>query len=178
MSSVSPVPRTYAEWVALLDRFRDGDDSGLEGMRQGSIEWTNIVAERWTRQVADALSVRLQNLSKRLQRSIDQARGDTFAISKALLDARRSLAPLWQLAALPCLDDRLRTHLTDELSRWARQSQESLEKGVRDPRRDARLLKVLRDHALTAAPTPKPLSAADQVSTTDQVSRTRRVILS
>lgn len=146
------IPTTYAEWCALLDRFRDGDDSVLEDMAQGSIAWTNVVAERWTVQVTVALNERLRRLSLRLQRALDAARGDTFAVSNALLDARRALSPLRALVALPCLNEQLRAHLESEVEHWAKQTQQSLEKSAQaDRTSQGRLAKALRDNPLTLA---------------------------
>src|SRR5258706_353072 len=117
-------PSEYASWLPLLDRFRDGDDSVLALMQQGSIGWTNVVAERWTQQVSSAVSVRLTGISKMLQVGLERARGDFFAISRALLDARRALQPVRQFATLPCLPENLMSHLKSEVERWARETQE------------------------------------------------------
>src|SRR5689334_18421769 len=125
---MSAPPRTYAEWMPLLDRFRAGDDSALEPMQNGSIEWTNVVAERWTRQVAECLTTRLQGLSKQLQTGLDRARGDYFAISNALLLTRRALTPLRAFARISSLPPDVTTHLDSELNRWAAETQNSLER--------------------------------------------------
>lgn len=179
MSGPSP-PRTYAEWVVLLDQFRDNDqqdDVLLESMRQGSLDWTNVVAERWTRQMADTLSARLRTLSKHLQRGLDQARGDQFAISQALLKARRALVSIYALTSLPCLDERVRAHLSAELTRWTRETQDSLEKGARQERSDGgRFLKLLRDHSLVPV-VASPQSNFDPAPVPEVGGRPRRVIL-
>lgn len=145
------VPHTYAEWLPLLDQFRAGEDSVLEGMRSGSIEWTNVVAERWTRHVADSLNTRLQALSKQLQAGLDRSRGDYLAISNALLLARRGLAPLRAFVSLPALPPDVSTYLSSELDRWANDTQKSLEVHAEGIRHDqGRLLKTIRDHPLTS----------------------------
>jgi hypothetical protein len=172
-----PPPRTYAEWVRLLDRFREGYDDVLGPMRDGAIEWTPVVAERWSAQLSDAMTVRLQQLSKRLQRALDRAGGESFGVANSLLDARRSLASVQCLATLPCLEGRVRLHLTSELTRWARETQDSLEKGAQQVRWDGgRLLKALRDNPLTA-PINGNATGPQPASTLDHSPKPRRIIL-
>jgi hypothetical protein len=172
-------PRAYAEWLPFLDRFRTGDDTALEAMKSGSIEWTNVVAERWTRHVADSLDSRLQALSKQLQTSLDRARGDYFAISNALLQARRGLAPLRAFVSLPALPNDLQGHLASELTRWATETQKSLERHAEGVRHDqGRLLKTIRDHPLTASgETPSTAPASEGSESAAPIGRGRRIIL-
>jgi hypothetical protein len=172
-------PHTYAEWLPLLDKFRAGEDLVIDSLREGTIEWTSVVAERWTRQVADSLTIRLQALSKQLQTRLDRARGDYFAISNALLLARRGLTPLRALVSLPALPPDVKTHLASELDRWATETQKSLERHAEGVRHDqGRLLKTIRDHPLNtpvdAPPTPPVVQSSEGVSAPV---RGRRVIL-
>jgi hypothetical protein len=171
-------PQIYAEWLLLLDQFRAGDDSVLEAMRGGSIEWTNVVAERWTRQVADSLTTRLKALSKQLQTNLDRARGDYFAISNALLVARRGLLPLRMFVSLPAFPPDVKSHLASELDRWATESQKSLERHSEEVRHDeGRLLKTIRDHPLTAVVEASGPPAAQSSEISSPPARGRRVIL-
>ena len=172
-------PHTYAEWLPLLDRFRAGEDLVIDSLREGTIEWTSVVAERWTRQVADSLTIRLQGLSKQLQTRLDRARGDYFAISNALLLARRGLTPLRALVSLPALPPDVKNHLASELDRWATETQKSLERHAEGVRHDqGRLLKTIRDHPLNtpvdAPPTPPVVQSSESGSAPV---RGRRVIL-
>jgi hypothetical protein len=178
MSAWNP-PRIYAEWLPLLERFREGDDGALDSMRRGAIEWTNVVAERWTARVAETLSVRLQVVSRELQIGLDRSRGDLFAISKAMIGARRSLIPLRALASLSCTPEGVRKHLVSELERFIRQTQETLEKGAQEIRRDNGLvLKAIRDNPLTAmACSDVSEMGSSSESPERAVTRGRRVIL-
>src|SRR5215212_11129456 len=117
----SEIPHSYAAWLPLLDRFHEGDDSVLALMQQGSIEWSAVVAERWTSQVSSALGKRLTMLSKQLQVGLDRSRGESFAVSGALLNARRSLHRLREFASIPCLPDNVRSYLQNEIDRWAKE---------------------------------------------------------
>jgi hypothetical protein len=178
-------PREYASWLPLLDRFREGDDSALTVMEQGSIDWTNVVAERWTQQVSSAVTTRLTAISKLLQVGLDRARGDAFAISRALLDTRRALQPLRLFVALPCLPENVKNHLQSEVERWAKETQEVLEKNAKEIRTDnGRLLKIIRDSSLTVQidsrlqPVEKSVAANASAPVDDEPLRHgRRVIL-
>ncbi|HKG13375.1 MAG TPA: hypothetical protein VKB12_08545 [Pyrinomonadaceae bacterium] len=173
---MTEIPRGYASWLPLLDGFRDGDDSALELMRQGSLEWTSVVAERWTAQVTSAVEARLQSVSKRLQLGLNRSGGDAHAVARTLLDARRALQPLREFASIPCMPEGVGEHLRRELERWARQTQETLEKGAKEIRFDnGRLLKVIRDNPLTAAAAPAPPSHEEGAC--EAARRPRRVIL-
>lgn len=172
-------PQTYAEWMPLLDRFRSGDDSVLDDLRGGSIEWTNVVAERWTRQVSDCLTARLQALSKQLQTGLDRARGDYFAIASALLMVRRGLTPLRQFVTMPAVPTDVQRHIESELNRWIAETQSSLEKHGERVRHDqGRFLKTIRDHPLSAATTVPVSTPSVQVSPDEpQPTRGRRILL-
>jgi len=174
------VPSTYAEWLLVLDRFSEGDDSVVTVMSQGTLEWTNVVAERWTRQVTACLACRLQTLSAQLQTMLDRSRGDYFAISNALLMTRRALTPLRTFVCLPVFPDDVRKYLASELDQWVAKTQNSLETHAATIRHDqGRLLKTVRDHALTVVITAT--SAVSPAATSDdapsQPTRGRRVIL-
>jgi hypothetical protein len=175
MTDAKP-PRTYAEWLPLLDRFREGDDSALDAIRQGSIEWTSVVAERWTSQIAATLTTRLQAVSRQLQLGLNRAR-DPFSVSRAMIDARRSLLPLRALATLPCAPEDVRQHLNAEVERFIRQTQETLEQSARQSRVDNGLvLKTIRDNPLTAS-VEADLSRIGSAPQPSPVSRGRRVII-
>jgi len=175
-------PHTYAEWLSLLERFGVGDDSTIQVMKGGSIEWSNVVAERWTLRVSDALNARLKALSKRLQTSLDRARGDYHAVANALVEARRGLVPLRAFLALQSIPEMVRTHLTAEVDRWATETQSSLESSVKDMRHDQGwLAKTIRDNALTLTrgDLPAPPTSEEQVGQQSPASagRERRVII-
>ncbi|MGA8806634.1 MAG: hypothetical protein WB973_02065 [Thermoanaerobaculia bacterium] len=174
MTAVS-APATYAEWVPLLERFRDGDDSVIELLLAGTLAWTNVVAERWTARFAEAFDARLKNVASRLQLALDRSRGDTFSVSQALLGARRALAPLHAAAAMACAPASVREHFAAEVARFAAQTQESLEASAKRNRADV-LLKALRDNPLTVV-VPVSLSRATDSVTTAQAGSGRRILL-
>jgi hypothetical protein len=174
------IPHAYAEWLTVLDKFGGGDDSVIDAMNQGTLEWTNVVAERWTRQASTCLNGRLQALSTQLQTMLDRSRGDHFAISNALLMTRRALSPLRSFVRLPVFPDDVKQHLVSELDRWASETQKSLETHAAGVRHDqGRLLKTIRDHPLTAvaSETPSPRTNDTPGGTTNPPAKGRRVIL-
>lgn len=176
MTAVSP-PATYSEWVPLLERFRDGDDSVLELLLAGTLDWTNVVAERWTARVAEAFDARLKTVTSRLQLALDRSRGDVFSVSQSLLGARRALAPLHAATAMSCAPESVREHFAAEVARFAARTQESLEASAKRNRADL-LLKALRDNPLTIV-VPAPLSRETDTATvtTAQAGRGRRILL-
>ena len=170
-------PAAYADWLPLIEQFRDGDDTVMAAMQNGKIEWTDIVAERWTTRMAEAIKVRLEKVSRQLQTAMDRAAGDAFGVSKAMLAARRALSPVRAAAALPCLPDHVRNHFSDEVVRFATQTQESLESSAKRIRGDGgAMLKAIRDNPLTTVEPP----AADPEPSSDSspsTARGRRVLL-
>lgn len=176
MTAVS-VPATYAEWVPLLQRFRDGDDSVLDLLLAGTIEWTNVVAERWTARVAEAFDARLKKVASSLQLALDRSRGDAFSVSQALLGTRRALAPLHTAAAMSCAPESVRKHFAAEVARFAAGTQESLEASAKRNHADA-LLKALRDNPLTiVVPIPLSRETDSATATTAQAGPGRRILL-
>src|SRR5436190_254347 len=91
--SAAPPPTTYAAWQELLDRFREGADAVLPALEAGRIEWSPVVAERWTSRMSETLEDRLRALSTQLQRDLDRARGDRHDVESALVRAGRGLHP-------------------------------------------------------------------------------------
>ena len=148
-------PRVYAEWLPLVDRFAAGEDGVLPILQAGSLDWTHVVAERFTRRLADALATRLQRITTDLQRALDRTTGDVCAVSFALLGARRALIPLRAFATLTAAPDVVRTMLADEVTRFATRTQAAFEaSAVRRRLEGGPLLKILRDTPLTAVVEP------------------------
>lgn len=139
MSAATP-PTTYAAWQELLDRFRAGADELLPALEGGRIEWSPVVAERWTQRMSEALGDRLRALSTQLQRDLDRARGDRHGIESALVRAGRGLGPLARFCRLPGAPSEVRSHLLGELERWVRQTRSSLEAQAARSRDDQGLL--------------------------------------
>jgi hypothetical protein len=161
---MSAPPRQYAEWAAALDRFAQGDDATIDEMERGTLEWTAVVAERFTQRLHDAFFTRLQDAQRALGRQLDAARGDEARLAQALVGTRHLLAPLARVARLDVLPEPLRTHLAGELARMASSTQQSLEQSARaDRHRGERLLAVVLRNPIRvpgASPAPAAPDAA------------------
>lgn len=182
MSGASQAPPgTYAEWLPLLDEFASGDDSVITLMRSGSIVWSSVVAERLTVRVDAALNTRLSKLNSKLQKGLDRSAGDLFAVSRALLDARRELKVLHDFGALPCIPPSVQNHLQAQVVRFVSECQTQLERSASQIRHDGgRLLKVIRDNPLRLPATDFiEVSSLSQQNSKDTSppARGRRVIL-
>jgi hypothetical protein len=176
MTRISP-PGAYAEWLPLIEQFRDGDDAVLPAMQSGKLEWTNVVAERWTARMGEAFKARLEKISRQLQTAMDRAGGDPFSVSKAMLAARRALSPLRAVAAVPGLPDHVCKYFSDEVTRFATQTQESLESSAKRIRTDGgAMLKAIRDNPLTTAE-PPPGDPDPPSDSSPPSARGRRVLL-
>lgn len=171
-------PRQYAEWAAALDRFAAGDDASIDAMEQGTLEWTAVVAERFTQRLHDAFFSRLQDAQRRLGRHLDSARGDETRLAQALVGARHLLAPLARVARLVALPENVRTHLHGELTRLAENIQQSLEASARaDRRAGERLLAVVRRNPIRVPGGPEPSAATHPAETRPATPGARRPII-
>ncbi len=168
-------PHTYAEWLPLIDRFKGGDNDAVAEMEGGTLEWTNVVAERWTKHVGDCLNERLHTLSRDFQRSLDRAAGDHLATGNAMLAARRTLHVLRHFCGLKAAPAEVRQFLVANVEAWATQTQQSLENSAQLIRHDqGRLLKTIRDHCLTVR---TPVAAIVPPEPRASPMRGRRVML-
>ncbi len=86
-------PRTYAEWVAVLDMLKNkiDDESVLFAMQQGTIEWQLGVAERFAKKLIDVINYRMNSASDKFQKEMGRAYGQERAIVQALLALRKEM---------------------------------------------------------------------------------------
>jgi hypothetical protein len=137
---------------------------------------------RLSEHVVAAYQGRLQLWHQTFQRDLDAAiRAGGREVGATLVEARRRVGPLHNLATSPLLYEDLKRLLLEDLEADLRSTQESLEKEARkDPRVERLLLGVLRQVDLLAGlapvqglPQPAPSSAPDGDGTTEG----RRVIV-
>lgn len=156
--SDTDVPRTYAQWSACLERLATGleDEACLDQMRRGELSWAGGVATLFSQRLVAEFNTRLTRCSEHLTRDL-RVGMDESLIVRAMLNARHALHFLHRLAGVDAFPDTLRTHLTDEVRKFAQRAQESLENSARTDR-SGRLPVLLRNNplsryeALTAAP--------------------------
>lgn len=162
--TASAPPRTYAEWSVLLDRFAQGDDSVLEAMGQGSIQWDAGVAEPWSARLSEALDGRLQALSRQLNLWLKRMSSGAD-LAQTMLQTRRALGPLVTFCAMPSLPDPVRTFLQQTLERWVTTSQSSLESSLAaDRTSQGMLLQALRATPLRLPEIPPSTPGAPEPS--------------
>jgi hypothetical protein len=173
---VIPAPSIYAEWAVLIDRFSSGDDSVLEALARGTISWTNVVAERYTALVANALDRRLSALSQRLNRDLQRAGGDHHLFTQALIAARTGLVTAERFAGLSAHEARLREHLLTVVASWHERTRRSLEESLERLRDQGELLSLLRRTPLRATSVAPPVKLTAAPARPGDVPQ-RRIIL-
>jgi len=151
-------PTTYSAWLPLLDRFAAGDDTVLLDMQRGTIEWSNVVAERILQQLAGALKQRLEVLTAGFQKRLDRS-ASQVEMRAALGWAQQQLTPLGVFCLLPALEPRVQTHLSEECKRWVDRTQSSLETSARAGAGDPSTLAMLVASGLRWPP-PPPLDSS------------------
>ncbi|MDR2688266.1 MAG: hypothetical protein LBB76_00730 [Azoarcus sp.] len=184
---MSAPPVTYADWSACLDRFEAGgeDEAVMAAMSQGALAWGAGVAPLFAERIVHAFNVRLKRSAERMERDFQYARDETV-LARALLDARRALALLNEMAALPTFPEDLRAHLHAEVRRHAERAQKSLEDSARQDR-SGRLGNLVRQNTLlafaqasnsktTGISPPPPATPAVPGETSAPLSRGRRVL--
>lgn len=150
MMTITP-PRTYAEWVPLLDmlKAKEDDESVLQAMRQGSIEWQSGVAERFAKKLIDAVNFRMNAASDKFQRDMGRTQGQERAIVQALLSLRKEMRFLAQAIDLPVLPEKDRQHYLQLVVGQANQMQSSLEDSARKDR-TGKLASLVRNNRVNA----------------------------
>ena len=110
-SSITP-PKTYSEWVAVLDmlKAKTDDASVLEAMQRGRVEWQTGVAERFSKKLIDVINYRMNSASDKFQREMGRAYGQERAIVQALLALRKEMSFLAKAINLPAIPEKERQH--------------------------------------------------------------------
>ena len=128
-------PATYADWAALLRRFKEGgsDDEVLAAMRAGTIVWQSGVAVRFVTRLTDAVNARMNAATDAFDRAMGRARDESEVIA-ALLGLRRAMTRCLRAADLPALPPEQRRQCMDLVWTQAERMQESLEQSAKNDR--------------------------------------------
>lgn len=163
-SGLMEAPQSYAQWSACLDRLADGtqDEACLDAMRAGYLNASAAVVTLFSQRLADEFNVRLTRCSDHLTRDL-RIGSDESMVVRAILNARRQLAFLHRLAQIETFPALLRTHLTDEVRKFAQRAQQSLEDSARGDQ-SGRLPVLLRNNPLVRYEPPMPLASAESAS--------------
>lgn len=144
-------PKTYAEWVPVLEMLKDktDDEAVLQAMLQGSIPWQAGVAERFSKRFIDVVNHRMNRAVDKFQKDMSRSRGQESAIVQALLALRKELCFLSKAISLPALPEKDRQHYTQLVVDQANKIQSSLEDSAKSDR-SGKLSSIVRNHRVNA----------------------------
>lgn len=126
-----PAPTTYADWVAILERFANGDDTVFEEMNAGSFVLDAGTAQRFYARVGEAYKKRKQTWLEKFQRSFQMQRiktDDDFGI--ALRDGKQNLLLLSKFVSSKGLPEDLQKTLHQDLTDFVAEIKKSLKDNV------------------------------------------------
>lgn len=151
LSTAIAPPRTYAEWVAVLDMLKSkvDDESVLIAMQQGSIEWQSGVAERFAKKLIDVINFRMNSASDKFQKEMGRAYGQERAIVQALLALRKEMCFLSKAINLPAIPEKDRQHYYQLVINQANSMQSSLEDSAKKDR-SGKLASIVRNNKVNA----------------------------
>lgn len=139
-------PGDYAQWITLLDRFknREDDEAVLAAMQKGTLAWQAGVAERFARKLIDAVNFRMNTATDRFQKEMTRTRGQERAVVQALLTLRKELSFLYKAMDLPVLPEKDRQHYLQLVVDQANKMQRSLEDSAKADR-TGKLASIVRN---------------------------------
>lgn len=144
-------PRTYAEWVAVLDMLKSktDDESVLFAMQQGTIEWQSGVAERFAKKLIDVINYRMNSASDKFQKEMGRACGQERAIVQALLALRKEMCFLSKAINLPAIPENDRKQYYQLVISQANSMQSSLEDSAKKDR-SGKLASIVKNNKVNA----------------------------
>lgn len=142
------VPKTYAEWSALLEQFRRHEDDVvlLQAMRQGTLFWQVGVAERFSQLLVDVVNERMNAAEKAFQQKMSRSAGSERLIIDALLSLRKEMQLLVSIMELPVIPQELRIQYVKLVQDQVDKIQASMEDSARKTDRSGKLSSILRNH--------------------------------
>ena len=142
------VPKTYAEWSALLEQFRRHEDDVvlLQAMRQGTLFWQVGVAERFSQLLVDVVNERMNAAEKAFQQKRSRSAGSERLIIDALLSLRKEMQLLVSIMELPVIPQELRIQYVKLVQDQVDKIQASMEDSARKTDRSGKLSSILRNH--------------------------------
>lgn len=145
------VPKTYAQWVEVLDVFKSkiDDTAAVSAMKAGSIEWQSGVAERFSKRLIDAVNKRMNAASDKFQTDMNRAGGSEGAIVQAILNLRKEMALLRNAIDIPALPAADRARYVSLVTEQADNMQRSLEDSAKRDR-SGKLSSIVRNHKVNA----------------------------
>lgn len=149
-TAISP-PKTYAEWVSVLDilKSKTDDEAVLVAMQQGTIEWQSGVAERFAKRLIDVINYRMNSASDKFQKEMGRAYGQERVIVQALLALRREMCFLSKAINIQAIPEKDRNHYYQLVITQANNMQKSLEDSAKKDR-SGKLASIVRNNKVNA----------------------------
>lgn len=144
-------PKTYAEWVVILDMLKDkcDDENVLLAMKQGTIEWQSGVAERFSRKIVDAINQRMNMATDKFQKEMSRAGGQERVIVQALLSLRKEMRFLADAIYIDAIPQETIEHYHKLVTEQADNIQKSLEDSAKMDR-TGRLASIVRNNRVNS----------------------------
>ena len=144
-------PKTYAEWVGILDILKDksDDENVLLAMKQGTIEWQSGVAERFSRKIVDTINQRMNMATDKFQKEMSRAGGQERVIVQALLGLRKEMRFLADAIYIDAIPQETREHYRKLVTEQADNIQKSLEDSAKMDR-TGRLASIVRNNRVNS----------------------------
>lgn len=124
-------PKTYAEWVIILDKFGKGDDTIFEEMNKGSFALDAGTASRFYKKVDDAYKSRKNIWLTKFQRSFQIHNFKTENdLGIVLREGKSNLIPLLKFVTSKGLPEDLRSTLHKDLEEFVLEIRKSMKENV------------------------------------------------
>lgn len=151
LSKAIAPPKTYSEWVAVLDmlKAKSDDEAVLSAMQKGTIEWQSGVAERFAKKLIAVINYRMNAASDKFQKEMTRSNGQEGAVVKALLALRKEMSFLSKAINLPAIPEKDRQQYHQLVISQANSMQTSLEDSAKKDR-SGKLASIVRNNKVNA----------------------------
>ena len=124
---IMKVPHTYSEWVTLLERFGDGDDTVLELFNKGSYTLDGGTADRFFNSVEAAYKKRKKAWLENFQKSFHfQPAKSENELEIILNIGKQNLIPLVKFVQAEGIHEKIRDLLREDLESFTSEIKKSL----------------------------------------------------
>lgn len=125
----------YAQWCQTFDEIQTWEighiDNGTSNkIKEGALDWTSGVAERFTQRLLALINFRLNKLEKFYNDRIRLC-NDQFSLSSLLVLFRKELIFLKELASINALPEDISKRIANEVETFAQNVHDSLLKGAK-----------------------------------------------
>ena len=144
------IPTTYSDWVAILERFGNGDETVLDEMNAGHFVVDAGTAQRFYLRVEEAYKKWKQDWLNRFQKSFQlqniRTDGDFATV---LWNGKQGLVPLLRFVSVKAFPDDLGNTLLKDLIDFVSEIKQSLKSNLsKTSNRRERLLAILNTFRL------------------------------